>query len=283
MTTRQRIQDRQQRLATHLCVGLDPDPALMPPALEIEDFCVAVMEATAPFACAFKPNVAFFEACGWQGWKALEVVCQAARGLDVPLILDAKRGDIGSTARRYAEAILGRLGADALTVSPYLGADAVTPFLEYNKDALSYVLCATSNPSGIEFQGSSDEGEVSESRSSDRLSARAEDAPSAGPLYLRVARMAAGLSRSFGNVGLVVGATRPEAMAAVRNAAPGPAWLVPGVGAQGGDLAAVAQQGPGDVVFNVSRGILYARTDGEFAAAAAAAAKGWRDAFNDRR
>lgn len=257
---RERVRHRQDRLGTHLCVGLDPDPARLPGGWSAGDFCRAIMEATEPYVCAFKPNSAFFEALGLEGWTALAEVMAHGRDLGVPMILDAKRADIGSSAVRYAEAAFGRLGADALTVSPYLGSDAITPFLEYNKDALSFVLCATSNASGAEFQASGGDG-------------------GAEPLYLKVARMVDRLNHAYGNVGLVVGATRPETMQAIRQAAPDAAWLVPGVGEQGGDLASVARTAPRDVVFNASRAVLYAGSGEGFARAAAQAAMRMRDAF----
>jgi orotidine-5'-phosphate decarboxylase len=262
-TARARIRDRQQQLGTHLCVGLDPVPERMPRGLALGEFCAAIVEATAPYACAFKPNAAFFEAEGLAGWAALEQVVAHARALDVPVVLDGKRGDVGSTAIHYARAAFDTLGADALTVSPYLGREAITPILEYNEAALTYVLCATSNPGAQEIQGHLE--------------------PGSDPLYLHVARIVQQLSTQYPNVGLVVGATRPEAMRAIRHVAPDVAWLVPGIGAQGGDLAAVANAAPPDAVFCVSRTILYAAGGERFDGAAASAAREFRDAYNRHR
>lgn len=254
------IRERQDALGTQICVGLDPDEERLPDGMNLVEFCLAVMETTAPYACAFKPNAAFFEAAGPTGWTGLYKVVAFAHELGVPVILDAKRGDIGSTARLYAKAAFGRLGADALTVNPYLGPEAIRPILEYNERALAFVLCATSNPAAEVVQGS--EGPVSD------------------PLYLRVARLVHSLSAEHPNVGLVVGATRPETMRAIRAAAPGLPWLVPGVGTQGGDMATVAELAEAHCVINASRQILYAGSGAGFQKAAAEAARELRDSFN---
>ncbi len=254
------IVERQEVLHTNLCVGLDPQEERLPPGMNLVEFCLAIMESTAPFVCAFKPNSAFFEAAGPTGWTGLYKVVAFAHELGVPVILDAKRGDIGSTARMYAKAAFGTLGADALTVNPYLGPEAIRPILEYNGRALAFVLCATSNPAAEVVQGSS--GSDSD------------------PLYLRVARLVYSLSQEHSNVGLVVGATRPDTMQAVRKAAPGLPWLVPGVGTQGGDMATVAQLAEPRSVINASRQVLYAGSGADFHRAAAEAARELRDAFN---
>jgi orotidine-5'-phosphate decarboxylase len=251
-----RIRERQQTLATHLCVGLDPVTERLPAGKSLLEFCLTVVEATAPYVCAFKPNSAFFEAEGLTGWTALFKVIRYAQELGVPVILDAKRGDIGSTAALYAKAAFDTLGADALTVSPYLGREAIAPILEYNKETLTFVLCATSNPHAEEVQSD---------------------------LFLRIAKMVQSLSGQHSNVGLVVGATRPETMTAIRRTAPGLPWLVPGIGAQGGDLALVAELAEPDSVFNASRHVLYASRGADFHIAAASAARELRDAFNRHR
>jgi orotidine-5'-phosphate decarboxylase len=216
----------------------------------VERFCELLIDVAVPHAAAVKPNLAFFEAYGSPGLAVLERL-RARVPADVPVVADAKRGDIGTTAARHATALYDLLDADAVTVSPYLGSDAIEPLLA-RWDRFAYVLCRTSNPGAGELQD---------------LAVPAD--PSAGapeePLYLRVARRAAGWGPG-GTVGLVVGATAPAELAAVRSAAPGLAFLVPGVGAQGGDADAVLADGPataapaggrpgGGLLVNVSRGI----------------------------
>lgn len=258
----QRLAARAVATGSVLCLGLDPDPALLPAGFPrdivgVERFCALVLEAAAAFATAVKPNLAFFEAFGAPGLEALERL-RAAIPDDLPVIADAKRGDIGSTAARQAVALFDRLGADAVTVSPYLGGEAIGPLLE-RADRFAYVLCRTSNPGAGELQ----DLEV------------AEDAvrgwPSE-PVHLRVARLATGWG-SGGTVGLVVGATAPAELAAIRRVAPSLPFLVPGVGAQGGDIAPVLAHGSataapgggrpgGGLLVNVSRGILGAASAG---------------------
>ncbi len=270
----ERLAARSARAGSVLCVGLDPDPAALPAgfaadAAGVEAFCRLVLDAVLPHAAAVKPNLAFFEALGPDGIRALERI-RAAIPADVPVIADAKRGDSGSTAARHAAAIYDRLGADAVTVSPYLGAEAIAPLLE-RPDRFAYVLCRTSNPGAGELQ---DLGVGPDP---------ASGAP-AEALHLRVARLAAGWGPG-GTVGLVVGATAPAELEAVRTVAPGLAFLVPGVGAQGGDAASAMRHGPareapaaggpgGGLLVNVSRGIAGAALDaddpGEAIAAAAA-------------
>ena len=252
----QRLRARREALGAPLCLGIDPHPdhlpdELSPDAAGMETFARGVIEAAAEHAVAVKINVAFFEALGAEGWAALERVRR-----DVPAgalcILDAKRGDIGSTAERYAAGLFGRLQADAVTLSPYLGEDAITPFLDH-PDRLIYLLARTSNPSAARLQELPVDGE---------------------PLHLRVARWAAA-TWTDGRVGLVVGATAPQELAHIRQAVPGPAFLVPGVGAQGGDLVASARAcdgtwAPG--VVSVSRGIAGASRGADWRQAAALAA-----------
>jgi orotidine-5'-phosphate decarboxylase len=238
-----------------LCVGVDPDPAALPdgfpPTLAgVERFARLIVEASLPYAAAFKPNLAFFEAYGSPGMAALERL-RALVPSDVPFIADAKRGDIGSTASRQAMALFDALGADAVTVSPYLGREAIAPLLE-RADRFAYVLCRTSNPGGAELQGLVVEAD------------RAAGHP-AEPLWGRVARVAQTWGPG-GTVGLVVGATAPAELAAIRSISPSLAFLVPGVGAQGGEIAPVLAAGPaaggpasreagGALLVNVSRGI----------------------------
>jgi orotidine-5'-phosphate decarboxylase len=257
-STLDRLRARRAEVGSALCVGIDPHPDALPDGLPrtvagIEAFARGLLDAAAPSACAVKINVAFFEAFGADGWGALERV-RARIPSGVPCILDAKRGDIETTAERYAAALFGHLAADGVTLSPYLGEDAIEPFLAAG-DGLVYVLARTSNPSAERFQALVAGGE---------------------PLYLRVARWAAE-RWTDGRVGLVVGATAPDELAAMRSAVPGPAFLVPGVGAQGGDARIAAQAADGawaPGLINVSRGIGLASrgTDWQEAAAAAASA-----------
>ena len=251
-----RLGARTAATGSVLCVGIDPDPAALPdgfPAtLEgVERFARLIVEAALPVAAAVKPNLAFFEALGSAGIAALERL-RAAVPADVPFIADAKRGDIGSTAERQAVALFDVLGADAVTVSPYLGEEAISPLLA-RADRFAYVLCRTSNPGAAEVQGLEVAGGATE------------------PLWARVARLAVGWGPG-GTVGLVIGATAPDELAAVRGIAPGLAFLVPGVGAQGGEIAPVLGSGPatappasglpgGGLLVNVSRGIARAALD----------------------
>jgi uridine monophosphate synthetase len=218
-----RLAHRVGEVDSLLCLGLDPHPALLAEssAAAARDFCLELMAQTAEFACAIKPNSAFFEAYGEQGWVALrDVIEEVPVGL--PVILDAKRGDIASSAEAYARAAFDILGADAITVSPYLGGDALQPFLQRTGTGI-FLLCKTSNPGADDLQGLT-------------VGATGE------PLYVHLARQV----ESWGPadaIGLVVGATDPEAIAAVRAAAPQVWILAPGVGPQGGNLEAALQAG----------------------------------------
>jgi orotidine-5'-phosphate decarboxylase len=252
-----RLAARSAATGTVLCVGLDPDPAALPPGFSrdlagVEAFARLVLEAAAPAAAAVKPNLAFFEAFGSAGLAALERI-RGAVPADLPVIADAKRGDIGSTAARQAVALYDVLGADAITVSPYLGEEAIAPLLE-RTDRFAYVLCRTSNPGAAELQNLIVEAERTDG----------DDLPRE-PLYARVARRATTWGPG-GTVGLVVGATAPDELRAIRAVAPGLGFLVPGVGAQGGDETAVLRDGRmtaepgasrpgGGLLVNVSRGI----------------------------
>jgi orotidine-5'-phosphate decarboxylase len=258
-----------------LCVGLDPDATRVPAALRgapdpIYAFCMAIVDATADLVCAFKPNIAFFEARGPSGVETLGRLI-AAMPRDVPVILDAKRGDIGSTAAAYAEAVFERLGADAVTLSPYLGGDSLAPFLRY-ADKGCFILCKTSNP------GSGDLQDL--------------ELATGGPLYLEVARRVQGDWNANGNAGLVVGATYPAVLAQVRAICPTLPLLVPGVGAQGGALAEAARAAADAhgqrAVINASRAVLYAGAGADasagpaqhFAEAARREAQRLRDEIN---
>jgi orotidine-5'-phosphate decarboxylase len=256
-----------------LTVGLDPDPARFPEELKdqpdaIFRFCREIIDATAPFACSFKPQIAYFAA--QRAEDQLEALCDHIRQKHpgVVLVLDAKRGDIGSTADQYAREAFERYQADAVTVNPYMGFDSIEPYLSW-ADRGVIVLCRTSNPGGSDLQFLQTDGE---------------------PLYLRVASLVAETwSRRArpGQLGLVVGATFPAELAAVRarvgDATP---LLVPGIGAQGGDIEAAVRSGVDasgqGMMINSSRAIIYARGD-DWRAAAAQAAKQTRDAINTAR
>ena len=250
-----------------LCVGLDPDPALMP-IDDVAAFNRAIIEATKDLVCAYKPNLAFYEALGERGFAALRETL-AAIPPEIPVIADAKRNDIGNTAKAYARALFDELGFDAATVNPYLGGDAVAPFLE-REEKTAIILCRTSNPGARDLQD---------------LLVSAPDAPPR-PLFEVVAEMAARWN-SRGNVGLVVGATYPEELRRVRRICPDMTFLVPGVGAQGGDVAAVMANGldaqGGGLIINVSRHVLYASKGADFARAAAEAARKLRDEIERER
>ncbi len=249
-----------------LCVGLDSVYEQLPasltqafPAVEaaLFEFNRQIITATARFVCAFKPNLAFYEQSGPPGLVALKRTCDFLRENYpmIALILDAKRGDIASTNQAYATALFDYYGADAVTVQPYLGREALKPFLS-RPDKHSFVLCRTSNPGAAELQNLKVEGE---------------------PLYLKVARLAQEEWNTEGNVGLVAGATYPAELAQVRAAAPDLPLLIPGIGAQGGDLAAVLANGRdrhgGAIIISASRSIIYASSQENFAEAAGLAAE----------
>lgn len=237
-----------------LCVGLDPDPARFPQMLDgapdaVYQFCVAIVDATADLVCAFKPQIAYFASQRAEG--ALERVCTYIRETypDVTLILDAKRGDIGSTAEHYAREAFGRYGAHAVTVNPYLGTDSVMPFFEHDGGVIA--LCRTSNPGGADLQSLDCGGE---------------------PLFVKTARMVNDQWSAHGDCGLVVGATYPDELAQVRAVAPELPILVPGLGAQGGDADAAVKAGAREdgrgLIVSSSRAVLYASDGDDFAEAA---------------
>ncbi len=247
-----------------LCVGLDPDPDLMPVA-DVADFCCSIVEATADVVCAYKPNLGFFEAFGEEGFAALRrIVATVPR--DIPVIADAKRGDIGNTARFYAKALFETYGFDATTLNVYGGVDAVEPFLKYT-DRGVFVWCRSSNPGAVDLQD-------------------LVVTPGNRPLFLEVAELASRWN-SNGNIGLVVGATYPEEMLKVREICPNMPVLMPGVGAQGGDMEAAiraaADQHNGGFIIAPSRQIIYASRGADFADAARQAAMKLRNEINTLR
>jgi len=250
-----------------VCIGLDPDPSRMPDNVSVLAFNKAIIDATAHLVCAYKPNLAFYEAMGQEGMEALEQTVKYIPD-DIPVICDGKRGDIGNTAKAYARAIFDNLGCDAATVSPYLGFDSVEPFIQY-EDKGVFVLCRTSNPGALDFQ-----------------SLRCESESGTHPLFELVALKASHWNVN-GNIGLVVGATYPEELRIIRDNHPDMPLLIPGVGAQGGDLEITIRYGvdaKGEkAIINSSRQILYASRGKDFAEAAAHAANEIREQINHYR
>jgi orotidine-5'-phosphate decarboxylase len=254
-----------------VCVGLDPEPARFPArfagdADAVFGFCRDIVDATAEYACCFKPQIAHFAALGAEDALARLVAHVHDAHPGIPVILDSKRGDIGSTAQRYATEAFDRYGADAVTANPYLGRDSLQPFLD-RADRGVVILCRTSNPGAGDLQDLA----VSDGR----------------PLYQHVAEKVAREWNGNGNCMLVVGATWPEQLRVVRSIVGELPFLVPGVGAQGGDAEAVVRNaktadGTGLVVSS-SRAILYASSRDDYAAAAAAAARELRDTLNRAR
>ena len=252
-----------------LCIGLDPDPDRLPDGVSTADFNRAVIEATSDLVCAYKPNIAFYEQSGIEGLRALEATVAAVPS-GIPVIVDAKRGDIGSTAQAYARALFDTWGFDAATVNPYLGRDSLDPFLERGDKGV-LIVCRTSNLGSSDLQALLTTGESG----------------AAMPLYQRVALLALEWN-TRGNVGLVVGATQPDELRWVRERCPSMPLLIPGVGAQGGDVAAAVRGGVdanGELaIISSSREVLYAFQDdvaGGFAEAARRAAVRARDRMRE--
>jgi len=243
-----------------LCVGLDPHPSDLPtPTAEAARiFCLRLIKATAPYAAAFKPNAAFFELYGPEGWTALKDVIAAVQeesdrlGSMIPVILDAKRGDIASTAEAYAQSAFEHLSVHAITLSPYLGKDSIDPFLAYKEKGV-FLLCKTSNPGAADLQDLP-------------VTVGAQQVV---PLHVHIAQLAQTWNTG-NNIGLVVGANQPEALARVRLAASSLWFLVPGVGTQGGDLETALRSGLREdgkgMLINVSRGISRAENPAKAAA-----------------
>lgn len=267
------LQSAQAQNQSLLCVGLDPDPAKFPAQLQgdasrIYDFCAAIVEATADLVIAFKPQIAYFAAHRAEDQLERLVAHMKRVAPQVPVILDAKRGDIGSTAEQYAIEAFERYGADAVTLSPFMGFDSVQPYLKYHGKG-AFLLCRTSNPGGDDLQNQ-----------------RLASVAGAPRLYEHIARLAQGPWNTNGELGLVVGATYPAEIERVRALAPTLPLLIPGVGAQGGDALATVRAGlrldangatTGAVVVNSSRAILYASAGADFAAAARQEALRTRD------
>ena len=262
----------ERRHESMLCVGLDPEPARFPPpwqgdASRIFDFCAAIVDATKDLVLAFKPQIAYFAAHGAEDQLERLMAYLRRSAPDVPVILDAKRGDIGATAEQYAREVFVRYQADAVTLSPYMGFDSIEPYLRHAGKGV-ILLCRTSNPGSADLQG--------QALASGEL------------LYERVARLAAGEWNRTGQIGLVVGATYPQELARVRELAPTLPLLIPGIGAQGGDAQAAVRAGwrgtaaatQAPVIVSSSRAVLYASAGEDFAAAARRAALATRAQLN---
>jgi len=269
-TFNQQLQSTWASQASMLCVGFDPDPKRLPAHLQgnpegIFEFCREIADATADLVCAFKPQFAYFASQRAEAQLEKLIKHLKDKHPHIPLILDSKRGDIGSTADHYALEAFDRYGADAVTVNPYMGFDTIEPYLKYAGKGV-IVLCRTSNPGGSDLQF-------------------LNVAPNGEPLYIHVAKLAAEKWNSSGQISLVVGATFPEEIAKVRAIVGEMPLLIPGIGAQGGDIDATVGAGkvvgkPGTgMIINSSRAILYASSGADFAEAARAVAISTRDAL----
>ena len=256
-----------RRTNSLLCVGLDPEPSRFPGALAnrpdaIFEFCRTIVDATAPYASAFKPQIAYFAAHRAEDQLEALIAHIHGRYPDLPVVLDAKRGDIGSTAEQYAREAFERFRADAVTVNPYMGFDSIEPYLEHEGKGV-IVLCRTSNPGGSDLQFLDVGGR---------------------PLYQVVAQLAAQKWNKSGQLGLVVGATFPKEIEVVRGIVGDMPLLIPGIGAQGGDVEATVRAGRTadntGMMINSSRAILYAGNNEDYGQAAARAAEATRDKIN---
>ncbi|MEY4884110.1 MAG: orotidine-5-phosphate decarboxylase [Pseudomonadota bacterium] len=257
------LRTAERQNGSMLCVGLDPEPAKFPQALrgdasKIYDFCAAIVDATADLVMAFKPQIAYFAANRAEDQLERLMAHMRRTAPQVPIILDAKRGDIGSTAEQYAKEAFERYGADAVTLSPFMGFDSIQPYLRYHGKG-AFLLCRTSNPGGDDLQNQ-----------------RLAGVPGEPLLYEHIAQLAQGPWNLNGQLGLVVGATYPAEIERVRAVAPTLPLLIPGVGAQGGDATATVRAGwcgtldhtTAPIVVNSSRAILYASSGDDFAARA---------------
>ena len=269
-TFNQQLQSAWASQGSMLCVGFDPDPKRLPTALQgkpegIFEFCRDIADVTADLVCAFKPQFAYFASQRAEAQLEKLIAHLKNKYPHIPVILDSKRGDIGSTADHYALEAFERYGADAITVNPYMGFDTIEPYLKHHGKGV-IVLCRTSNPGGSDLQF-------------------LNVSPNGEPLYLHVAKLAATQWNQSGQIGLVVGATFPEEIAKVRSIVGEMPLLIPGIGAQGGDIEATVKAGsivgkPGTgMIINSSRAILYASSGDDFAQAARQVALSTRDAL----
>jgi len=279
MSFTERLHHAQQLNDSLLCVGLDPEPGKLPGAWQgqperVYDFCAAIVEATKDLVCAFKPQIAYFAAHRAEDQLERLMAHMRRTAPQVPIILDAKRGDIGSTAEQYAREAFERYQADAVTLSPFMGFDTMQPFLRYPGKGV-ILLCRTSNPGGSDLQN-----------------LRLADIAGQPRVYEHIAQQAQNTWNTNGQMGLVVGATFPEEIARVRELAPTLPLLIPGVGAQGGDAAATVKAGlktdaqgaiTGTIIVNSSRAVLYASSGEDFASAARQVAQATRLALNAAR
>jgi orotidine-5'-phosphate decarboxylase len=276
MTFTEQLRTAERINGSLLCVGLDPEPAKFPASLQgdaskIYDFCAAIVDATADLVIAFKPQIAYFAAHGAEAQLERLMEHMRRTAPQVPIILDAKRGDIGSTAEQYAKEAFERYGADCVTLSPFMGFDSVQPYLKYHGKG-AFLLCRTSNPGGDDLQNQ-----------------RLADLAGQPTLFEHIASLVQGPWNLNGQLGLVVGATRPAEIERVRAVAPTVPLLIPGVGAQGGDAVATVKAGyraangetTAPIVVNSSRAVLYASSGADFAHAARAAAIATRDQLRD--
>jgi len=266
----QSVKNAQKKNHSLLCVGLDPDTSKFPEALKgdikgIFTFNKAVIDATADLVCCYKPQIAYYAAVGAEEQLKQSIDYIHTAYPEIPVILDAKRNDIGSTADMYAKEAFVRYGADALTVNPFMGSDTLEPFLKY-QDKGVIILCKTSNPGSADFQNRLIDGK---------------------PLFMLIAEKAENQWNTNGNVCIVVGATYPQEMKSIRAAAPSVTFLVPGIGAQGGDIISVMKNGvnaQGDgLIINSSRAIIHASSSMDFAEKAREAAIKQRDSINTAR
>ena len=260
----EKLAQASQKNRSLLCVGLDPDPLLMPDGTGVFEFNKAIIDVTADLVCAYKPNIAFYEALGNDGLDALKRT-RDYMPEGIPAIVDAKRGDIGNTAKAYARSLFDHFNFDATTASPYLGFDSLEPFIQYH-DRGVLILCRTSNAGAVDFQ-----------------SLPCETDGGRKMLFEIVAEKVSQWN-THGNLGLVVGATYPEELKLIRQRYPDMPLLIPGVGAQGGELSQVVSYGVDAgrqrTIINSSRQIIYASKGKDFAAAARQAAVELRDRIN---
>ncbi len=293
-----KLREAVRRNNSRVCVGLDSDYDKLPKSAKTHQnpqgyFNKRIIEATKKTVCAYKINIAFYECRGAEGWKSLEITVNAIPE-DIPIIIDAKRADIGNTAKKYAQAFYEYLNADAVTVNPYLGIDGIKPFLEY-PDKCAFVLCHTSNRSSIDFQRlrvmldadiKSDDIQIPLKR---KLSGKrfigkgkgGEDVIAPNRLFEVVARRVAEWD-SIGSCGLVVGANASDDFKSIIEIAPGLPLLIPGIGAQGGDIKETVSALEGtDFLINSSRGIIFADGYDDFAEGAYSQASALRDIIND--
>jgi orotidine-5'-phosphate decarboxylase len=274
----EQLHSAEQRNQSLLCVGLDPEPAKFPEGLRddasrIFDFCAHIVDATADLVIAFKPQIAYFAAHRAEAQLERLVAHIRAVAPGIPVILDAKRGDIGSTAEQYAKEAFERYGADCVTLSPFMGFDSLQPYLRYHGKG-AFVLCRTSNPGGDDLQNQ-----------------QLADLSGRPTLYEHIASLVQGPWNTNGQLGLVVGATYPAEIERVRKVAPTVPLLIPGVGAQGGDAVATVRAGyrsaagqtTAPIVVNSSRAVLYASSSADFAQAARAVALATRDVLHAAR